>query len=178
MFNPLELIGIGKTLKNFAGELQTVRAEQETLLQRREEIKYAPAHRSEVLQALEGWVQRSQGRYSEHLQHAIGWLRTAPPEQLADPVKVDGHFRMRAFTAGGPQVHSTDVDLMIAGLFGDLLMSALRARLDALSQVPSEGLPIAQRATEIETINARLLKLQELEKKLVDTAKQAGLSVE
>lgn len=178
-FNFSDLLGIGRTLKTFAAELQAVLQEKETLLQRREEIRHAPAPRSDVAAAIDGVIDRMGQKFAAHFQRTATALAMAPTH-IGDALEVDNRFRIDGLVSHGPggAVHSTDVDSMVAGLFGDALKQIVRDRLEAMPWPQEAGFPVAARELEIGKVEARLKAVQAAEDKLRESARAAGLAVE
>lgn len=179
MFDIRQLMGIGKTLKDFSNDLQAARQRKESLQQRKEEIMWAPCAISDVAQALDGWVDRLGKRYLENLQGTVNFLQSSP-SRIGDAHEVDGAMRGRGLSPRSThgQVHATDLDLLLAGIFGDIIKAQLRAKLQSLKWPDESGSPVAQRKGEIELIDAELAKVEEEERKLIESARKAGLSVE
>jgi hypothetical protein len=81
---------------------------------------------------------------------------------------------------GGPQgqTHPTDIDMLLAGLFGAQLRASLREKVAAWTPLSGTGMPLDQRAGAIAEIDAQLAKLEASEAKLVKSARAAGLAVD
>ncbi|CAG9932432.1 hypothetical protein [Candidatus Nitrotoga arctica] len=166
-----------KSLKGFAAELSQVRNNIEKLEREREDILYAPACRSDVTAGMTAWAERRRVEYAGRLEKILRALINVPGT-ASDPAQVDVRLRTAGLSGDGIQLHHIDIDLAMAGLFGNLLKESLQKTIDALPWPANAGLPMSQRGNEVANIDAQLIKLRATEAKLVDDAKSAGINVE
>lgn len=120
-----------KSLKGFAAELSQVRNNIETLEREREDILYAPACRSDVIAGMTAWVERRCVEYAGYLGKVVGPLINVPGA-VTDPAQVDARLRNSGLYGGRIEFHHIEVDLAMAGLFGNLLKESLQKTIDAL----------------------------------------------
>ena len=69
-----DFLSIGKSLKDFASELQSTRGEIENITRQVEDITYAPASKEDVLKALETWAADNVKKYQVHFHSLISGL--------------------------------------------------------------------------------------------------------
>ena len=119
----------------------------------------------------------------------MAWIRLAASRvdcslvsnsrNVGDASQVDQHFFHRALTqSASHQVHPTDVDTMLCGLFGSMLLDTLREQVAATPWPSEEGLPLAQRESAIKKIDDQLATLKSAERKLIESAREAGLAID
>ena len=166
-----------KSLKGFAAELSQVRNSIENLEREREDILYAPVCRSDVTASMTAWVERRRAEYAGHLGKVVGALINVP-SAASDPAQVDSRLRVAGLSGDRVELHHIEVDLAIAGLFGNLLNESLQKSIAALPWPANAGLPMSQRSGEVAKVDAQLIKLRATEARLVDDAKSAGINVE
>lgn len=166
-----------KSLKGFAAELSQVRNNIETLEREREDILYAPACRSDVIAGMTAWAERRRVEYAGHLEKILRTFINVPGA-VSDPAQVDAQLRTTGLSGDQIGLHHIEVDLAMAGLFGNLLKDSLQKTIDALPWPANAGLPMSQRDGEVAKIDAQLIKLRATEAKLVNDAKSAGINVE
>lgn len=171
-----DFLGIGKTLKNFAGELSSVRLEIETLTREIEDIQYAPGTPEDVVKALEIWAADNAVRYHNYLKTELGKL-VYQPSMLADKAAVHAHLHSRGFLpdpSGGLPISR---DVQMCGLLGPAgFMELMKKQMQALDW-PAPGLPMADRPAAIAVLEKKISKLQAREKELIQSAEKAGLSI-
>lgn len=171
-----DFLGIGKSLRDFAGELQSIRTEIETLSRQTEDIQYAPAHKADVLHAFEIWAAANAKKYQVHFQSVISGLRN-DPRVLGDSLVVSRFLSAREVLPQ-PSIHTPiSRDVQMCGLLGAAgFVSLMKAQLD-LMDWPTEGLPMVEREAAIAPLAQRIKKLKAREAELLQSAEKAGLSV-
>ena len=171
-----DFLSIGKSLKDFAGELQSTRSEIENVTRQVEDITYAPASKEDVLAALEIWAADNAKKYQLHFHSLIGGLR-GDPRILVDKVAVWRVLSAREVLPQ-PSFHTPmSRDVQLCGLLGVAgFVSLMTAQLDAMDWAAS-GLPVAGREAAIQPLNQRIKKLKAREAELLCAAAKAGLAV-
>ncbi|MBP6252477.1 MAG: hypothetical protein KA387_06965 [Rubrivivax sp.] len=150
------------------------RAQLETLRRERDLVATAPAARADIKAALRAYVDAGGERYSTLLQRALAPL-VAKPSMLTDPERVAGVFGLVAATA--PQGNPTPrgFDLVLSGLAAELTVAAIDRAVDAMTWPAPEGLPLAERAAELQRLDAAISRLESEEEAVAAQARDAGL---
>lgn len=171
-----DFLGIGKTLRDFAGELQSIRVEIEKLRRQMEDIEYAPLCKADVLRALEVWATDRAKQYQSHFESFITAIRTQP-KIVGDKVAVWRIMNSREVLPDPSAGLPLSRDTQLCGLLGVAgFVSLMKARLDQMDCSP-EGLPMAEREAAIAPLLVRMNRLEAREAELVAGAEKAGLSV-
>lgn len=171
-----DFLGIGKTLKNFAGELSSVRFEIETLTREIEDIQYAPAAHDDVVRALEIWAADNADRYRNYLKTELGKL-FLQPSMLTDKAAVHAHLYSRGILpepSGGLPISR---DMQMCGLLGPEGFVELMKKQMQTMEWPEPGLPMAARPAAIAVLEKKISKLQARESELIQSAEKAGLNI-
>jgi hypothetical protein len=171
-----DFLGIGKTLKNFAAELSSVRLQIETLTREIEDTQYAPGTHDDVLKALEIWATENAVRYQNYLKTELEKL-VLQPSMLLDKAAVHAHLHRRGILpdpSGGLPISR---DMQMCGLLGpEGFVELMKKQMQAL-EWPAPGLPMADRPAAIAVLDKKIAKLRTRETELIQSAEKAGLSI-
>ena len=169
-----DFLNVGKTLKNFAGELSGVRVEIETTTRQIEDIQFATAHLDDVFASLETWAANNADKYRKHLQAVMGGLVGRPG---LDAVGVHAHLHSNEFLPDPSMHRPISRDMQMCGLLGPAaFVEILKKQIETLD-LPAPGLKMADRAPAIAVLERKLVKLRAREAELIESAQKAGLSV-
>ena len=169
-----DFLGVGKTLKNFAGELSSVRVEIETTTRQIEDIQFAPAHLDDVYASLETWAAANADKYRKYLQTVMGGLVARPG---LDAVGVHSHLHSMEFLPEPSFGVPISRDMQVCGLLGPAgFVEILKKQIQTLD-LPAPGLKMADRAPAISILEKKRSKLRAREAELIASAQKAGLSV-
>ncbi len=171
-----DFLAVGKTLKNFAADLSSVRLEIETLSREIEDIQYAPANHDDVIKALEIWAVDNAVKYREYLKTQLTKLVTQPGT-LLDKVAVHTHLHSRGFLPDPSYGLPISRDMQMCGLLGPEGFVALMKKQMLAIEWPAPGLPMAARAPAIAVLEKKRSKLIDRQAELIQSAEKAGLSV-
>lgn len=172
MFDFASLMRPLQGLKSRAGAL----GEEITALNAlRNRVQSAPATRADVKAMLAHWVDAKAAGFA-------GSFAATIREFVNRPALMQGHGRVhqvvslisRASMAGDTE--SSQLDRTMCALFGPQVKQALIAVVDAM-EWPEEGLPLAERAKEIDRIDQLLEKLQGELAGLTRQAAAAGINL-
>lgn len=169
-----DFLGISKTLKNFAAELQTVRQNIEILTRQVEDIQYAPADQDDVLKALNVWATENADLYRAHLKRELSKL-VLHPGVVGDKDAVRERLRYDSFFPD-PR-HPITRDVQMCGLLGPATFVDLVKDQMQWIEWPKAGLPMADRGPAIKVLEQQIAKLKAKEKDLLDSAEKAGLNI-
>ena len=171
-----DFLTIGKALKNFAGELQSLRIEIEMITREIEDIQYAPAHMDDVNNALEAWAADAAGTYLKHFKSVINPL-VASPGFLLNTAGVRQHLSAREFLPT-PSFHTPmSRDAQMCGLLGpSVFVGLIKKQIEGLDW-PIPGLLMAARIPAIEALEKKISKLRSREAELIRSADKAGLVI-
>lgn len=171
-----DFLSIGKSLKDFASELQSTRGEIENITRQVEDITYAPASKEDVLKALETWAADNVKTYQVHFHSLLSGLRN-DPRILGDKVAVWRVLKSRELLPEGSFHRPMSRDVQLCGLLGVAgFVSLMTAQLDEMDW-DANALPIAGREAVIAPLNQRIKKLRAREAELLSSAAKAGLAV-
>ena len=171
-----DFLGMGKTLRDFAGEVQSIRVESEKLRRQVEDIEYAPLCKGDVLKALEIWAGDCSKQYRRHFEALIGAIRN---QQKTEDVHaaITQLLRSREILPERSAGFPISRDMQLVGLLGlPGFMSLMKAQMDEM-EWPASSLPMSEREAAMAPLRTRIKKLEELEAELVAGAEKAGLSV-
>ena len=171
-----DFLGIGKTLKNFAGELAGVRAQIEVLTREIEDIQFAPAGIDDVTRALENWARSNSTKYREYLQSVLTGLVNRP-RILADGTEVWRHLSSMEIMPEPSMHRPLSRDIQLCGLLGpDAFVALMKTQMQSMDW-PAPGLPIAAREEAVKALEQKIIKLRASEAALIRSAETAGLTV-
>lgn len=171
-----DFLSVGKTLKNFAGELTSIRLEVESLSREMEDIQYAPAHPDDVVKALEVWAADNAAEYRHYLKMEIGKI-VHKPAVLLNKNEVKNLLRWGGILPEPAVSNFLTRDVQMCGLLGPAsFVELLKKQMEAIDW-PAPGLPMAARPAAIAVLEKKISKLRARESDLIQSADKAGLSV-
>ena len=163
----LDFLKIGASIKNFADQLKTTRAEIEAVKQEMENVVYARSHPDDVIAAAEIWLKTKEDKFLETFDSRIVENLMAIPQVIDNPTEVS----QKMFYS--PVISMDEVS--IVGLIGaGHVMDLIKQRLAALP-AGSFGLKQTDRRAALEKLRAKLDKLKQNEAELLTGAEQAGI---
>jgi hypothetical protein len=140
----------------------------------RNRVQSAPAVRADVKAMLTRWVDNKgvgfAGSFAASIREFVnrpaqmGDMRVNQVVSLVGQVSVDGDMA------------SAQLDRAMCAMFGPAVKAALMAAVDAM-EWPAEGLPLAERAKEIDRIDQQIEKLQVELDGLARQAAEAGINL-
>lgn len=167
----LDFLKLRESVESLGKQLVSVRAQIEETKQQIETIVYAPSHPDDIVQAAQKWLEKKQANFESYFEQRIFRQFTSKPGRFEDDKRFSNDLHYTSLIADGKE------DYMFVGLIGtDRIMEIFRERA-AKIQPGEHGLRNAERGPALAALQKKLAKLVEEEKKLVDGAASAGLSV-
>lgn len=179
-----------KTLQQTGADFGSALKQLEALKREREDIAAAPTHRSDILAMMSARVDEDIARYwsavdagfhrlagigPERAAQSLGPEGSPPPGHprfLAGLTKVDRDGQLEAVERRGVASGSA----LLAWIGGDVVKTRLAERLKSL-EIPGEGLPAAERARKLATLDAKIERLEADLDEMRRTAESAGLRI-
>ncbi len=167
----LDFFKLRESVESLGKQLTSVRKQIEATKQEIETIIYAPSHPDDIVQAAEKWLERKKANFESYFEQRVFRHFTTKPGRFDDEKQFANDMYYTSLIAAGKE------DYMFVGLIGtDRIMEIFKERA-AKIQPGEHGLRNAERGPALAGLQKKLAKLVEEEKKLVDGAASAGLSV-
>ena len=167
----LDFFKLRESVESLGKQLTSVRAQIEDTKREIETIIYAPSHPDDIVQAAEKWLERKKANFESYFEQRIFRHFTTKPGRFEDEKQFSNDMYYTSLIADGKE------DYMFIGLIGtDRILEIFKERA-AKIQPGEHGLRNAERGPALAGLQKKLAKLVEEEKKLVDGAASAGLSV-
>lgn len=166
------------TIGALAGELRSLRAEREALLQKREELESAPISKSDLLELLDAWVDRRAADFPRRLEVGLNYYRRHPLLTLPENPKAATH-PMRVLNAALNPDSMATVDTLEDSLFfvlGAQVKAGLRQAVESMDFTVA-GPPRIERLETIKAIDKRIDELDKQEQELTEQAEASGLKL-
>jgi hypothetical protein len=169
---------IRQALTLFTDELQGLRKQIEKLQQEREDLLAQPAARADIVNVLHQWVDLQRAQFLRSFRQRLQSDIERPSLDLTDTERVRRHAASSFYgvVTGNPG-DLRAVDTVLAGLFGGLLKSAISTAVEELPWPAAPGLPAAERAKRVASIDKQLDALLAKERDLMQAAAQARITI-
>lgn len=167
----MDFLKLRESVEGLGKQLGTVRAQIEETRQQIEAIVYAPSHPDDIVSAAEKWLEKKKANFESYFEQRIFRQFVSKPGRFEDEKRFSNELQYTSLIADGKE------DYMFIGIVGtDRIMEIFKERA---SKIPpgEHGLRNAERGPALAALENKLSKLIEEEKKLVDGAASAGLSV-
>ncbi len=172
-----DFAAVKRSVQGLEARLASLRTEIRALQQKREAAHYAPASRDDVKAMVASWIKGAGDDYTKTLQESIEQMARTP-SAMANPFRVK---QLASFGDAALPYHAEadprEIGLAMCGLFGKPIHEALMKTIDAMDW-PAHAKTSAQRAKEIEELDARITKLQVEEREIVGNASEVGINLE
>lgn len=169
---------IRQTITSLAGELKKLRAERETLLQKREELEGQPTCKADMLELLDAWIDRRGADFPEKLQAGLSYYRRHPLASLPESRKAPTQPMaiLTAVVDPNGMATLTGFEASLFYVLGDPIKKAMRQAVEQLD-FAGAGPPRAERLETLKAIDARIDELDKQERELIEQAEQSGLKL-
>lgn len=175
-----DFLGLKKTLSDVAGQVSELRSQIEKLQRQREDIATAPATREDVKAMVTSWVAGRSAEYVKRLQFNMQEI-VSNPSDFQDENAVNGRMTLFGRTRQqgglgmfpGPELE----DMAICCLMGPALVKSLHETIDSMDNWPKGGIPMRDRAKEIQKLDEKISRLVEQESSIVSAAADAGVRI-
>lgn len=166
-----DFLKLRDTVQGLGKQLGDVRKQIEETRQQIETIVYAPSHPDDIVQAAQKWLEKKQANFDSYFEQRVFRQFTSKPGRFEDDKSFSNELYYTSLIADGK------ADYMFIGLIGpDRILEIFKER--AAKIPPGEhGLRNAERGPALAALQKKLEKLVEEEKRLIDGAASAGLSV-
>lgn len=164
-----DFLKLGESVASLGRQLKEVREKIESTKRQIDEIVYGPSHPDDILVAAEKWLRTKEATYQKLFSERIFSVFTSKPGRF-DSDKFLNDLQYARFDVNGS-------DIAIVSLIGTERIMQLFKEQTAKLQPSEYGLKISERGPALELLNKKLVKLQDEERKLVDGAQRAGLTV-
>lgn len=168
-----EFLGLKKAVGELAAERNKLKSSIEALQRRREELAFMPAHKDDVIEMLEKWIDAEKVKYPKTLEASLAPYFRKPLD--ATEVYPRG---VELLTASPANIACT-FNLLQANMlffFGDQIKEGLRKAVYQMT--PSANVPrLAERTKEIEKLDKEIAQLQEQERKIIEEAHAVGIRI-
>lgn len=169
-----DLLLVRKNLKGFGEELAKVRQEIEIVTREIENIGFAPLPVDDVLASIKGWATRNADEYQAHLRGVFVGIANRPN---LDQAEIHAHLNAAELLPRPTMHRPLTRDKQLCGLLGPAaVVDLLKKQFEAMD-LPSPGLPRADRPQAIAALEKKLTKLKAREAELLAEAEKAGLNV-
>lgn len=172
-----DFAAVKRSLQGLEARLASLRSEIRGLQQKREAAHNAPTSRDDVKAMFASWINAAGDEYTNTLQESIEKM-ARNPSAMANPFRV---MQLASFGAATlPYQHAEtdprEIGMAMCGLFGKVIHEALTKAVDAMDW-PANATSAAQRAADIEELEARIAKLQAEEREIVGSASDVGINL-
>lgn len=170
-----DFLGLKKSISKVQERLEAVRLEQASIRNQIQAIQYAPSGCDDVKEVVARWVSESADAYWSGFRASV---KTAAKEAV--PTKGVTLKPLVTFGAQGndpfTQPTHQQIGEMLCAVFSTNIVKALHQEIDAI-EWPENAVPIAFRRGQIEKLERAYAKLTQEEAELLESARDAGLSV-
>lgn len=136
---------------------------------------HAPANRKDVIDSVETWVNQS----AEKFTSAVVSMNIRKYQHGSVPPYTAGFFGLFGNDSNVPTKKSDEIphmDICMCALFGDQIKNSIATAIGKMSW-PDEGLPIAERRTKVESLEARRNEVRSEIAAMRDNAHLAGVDL-
>lgn len=169
--------GLRKSVRGIGAEVAGLREQIERLRQQRDQVEHAPAARTDVLAALTAHVQARGALLAPMMAKQIAAL-ACHPAKLDTPSWAKNAGPASPVIARFGGVSPQALDVLLAGVAGELVIAAIGRVIDAMDWPEGEGLPMKARAVELARLDKEIGAAMAEEKTLVSEARAAGIVFE
>lgn len=164
------------TIGALAGELKSLRAEKETLLQRREEMEAQPICKSDLLELIDDFIDRRGLDFPAKLEAGLSFYMRHPLATLPENKRTPGH-PMAVLTAVADANGMATLQSLENSMFYVLRDSIKAGVREAVEQIDftAAGPQRVERLETIKAIDNRIDELNEAEQALISQAEESGL---
>ncbi len=169
---------IKATIADLAAELKKLRAERETLLQKREELEAQPACKADVLALVDAWVDRQGSDFPAKLQNGLNYYLRHALVSLPEDRKAATH-PLSVLTAVRDQNAMATLASLEFSLFfvlRDQVKAGVRQAVESMD-FSAAGPPRVERIETIKAIDVRIDELDKQEAEIIEQAEQSGLKL-
>ena len=157
----VDFSSLGQAISQLGDAIQSRMAQREALAQERDAIAALPMHRTDLIAAIDAWIDSVRPHYLKHLQEVL-----APRSRHADrslPESRHGDFGLL-----GDQFKVTTFPVL--ALLAEQLKPALATMIRELDLPDDEALPAIERRELLATLDSQI---EQLDAELADLHKQA-----
>ena len=157
----IDFSSLGQAIRQLGDSIQTRMAQREALAQERDRVAALPLARTDLIAAVDAWIDSVRPHYLKHLQETL-----APRSRRADrplPEARNGDFGLLgdAFKVG---------PFPVLALLGPQIKAALATMIRELDLPDAEALPAGERQELLATLDSRI---EQLDAELADLHRQA-----
>ena len=173
-----DFLKIKQTIASLAAELQKLRAERETLLQKREELEAQPICKRDLLELIDDFIDRRGADFPSKLETGLSFYMRHPLATLPKDKKTPGH-PMAVLSAVADANGMATLQSLESSMFYVLRDHIKHGVHTAVEQLDFSGAgpPRAERLETIKAIDARVDAIDKLEQSLTEEAEKAGLKI-
>lgn len=171
---------IKKSLQGVAAHVREIRKEIEKLKREREDVACAPASREDVKKMTLAWMDLRAADYQDKLRVTMGEaIKRASSSQPGEGVGPQAMTLVGAWhQIGGVAPGPVSVDGALCAFFGQTLADSVCKVIDQMKWPAAEGLPLAERAKKLASLDQKIDALVAEERDLVSSARSAGITLE
>lgn len=171
-----DFTSLKKGLSEFTSSLRDTSKRIEALKREREDIEAAPIGRDDIRAYFLKIIESRGQSHLDAIARHVAPLRAKNLQRLDDPQHVQYAGVLSISTVGSPSATPQSLEAALCLLLKPQLTEAIGRIVDGLD-LPSNAMPIAERARRLEQIDAALDVLVAEELALVATARGAGILV-
>jgi hypothetical protein len=166
------------TIADLARELQSLRAERETLLQKREDLEAQPACKADMLALIDDLVDRKAQDFPRRLETGLSYFFRHPLSSLpADPKAATPPLKaLTAVIDPNAMVTLEGFESSLFFVLRDPIKAGLRHAVEQLDFAGS-GPPRVERIEMIAAIDTRIDEIDKQERELTEAAEASGLKL-
>jgi hypothetical protein len=169
---------VKRAFQGLESRLSSIRSEVAELQIKRDATNNAPLAKEDVKAMCSGWISATRTSFMTELSDSVERMSRSPAA-LANA----GRARQLVALGGvadkfsGDAIEAQDLGRTICAFFGSTIQAAVEKHIDAM-EWPAHAVSNARRASEVASLDERIVRLQQEEQEIINKAAEVGLHLE